>query len=167
MTTDPILEAPRTIAELRRLEPIQRTTWRVQRVGWWVLLTVTIAGTLGLLGGGPLSRTETRQGGATVRYDAVLRRQADTDIVFDIPSSAGRARLTLPARYMDAVEIADIQPAPLAAYATQRGQTFLFLAPRAHARIRLTVRASSIGWLDFPPVVNAPVLPTHPPLVLP
>lgn len=168
MTTDPILDAPRDIQELHRYKHIQQATWRAQRVGWWVLVLITLAGLAGLFGNGPLAKTSTRLGPIEAQYEFILRREADAVITFDTPAPAsGRASLTLPASYLDAVKISSIQPEPLAAYASKDGQTFIFAAPEARTRIRLTIRPRHIGWLDFAPQINGHPLPPRSPLVLP
>src|SRR5690606_40049077 len=44
MSTEPFLDAPRSVQELHRQMDVQTTTWRIQRIGWWVLLLFSLAG---------------------------------------------------------------------------------------------------------------------------
>lgn len=167
MATNPILDAPRNVQELHRQAGIQQTTWRVQRVGWWVLLLICLSGVLGAFGDGPLSKADVHDEAARLRYEILLRRQSDTSVTFDIPSSSGRVSLTLPASYLEQIDISDIQPTPLVTYSTAEGQTFVFLSPHAETRVRLSIRAKHAGWLNFAPIVNERAISPRYPLVLP
>ena len=167
MNHDPILASPRNVQELHRQMDIQRTTWRVQRIGWWVLLLFSLAGVIGLLGQGPLAKVTDRTGDAEVNYELVLRGEGDSIVRYDLPSRDGRAVIALPARYMEAAEISAIQPETVAAFTGPDSQFFVFAAPYARAQVSMKIRARRIGWLDFTPHVNGRPLTTRHPLVLP
>ena len=167
MANDPILDAPRTVQDLHQQMNIQRETWRIQRVGWWILLLISIAGLVGFLGDGPVAMTTARSGDAAVQYDLVTRRDGDAHVRFEIPSRRGRAVLTLPSGYMEEVEIISLQPEPIVAFSGPDAHTFVFLAPHGRAQVALKVRPRKVGVLEFDPRVNGQALPTHHPLVLP
>lgn len=167
MATDPILDTPRCVQDLHQQMNIQHATWRIQRIGWWVMLAFSLAGLAGLLGDGPLLVATAQSGEAEVKYNLVLRRQSDAHINFAIPSQRGRAVLTLPASYLEAVELDGIQPEPVVAFSGPDGQTFIFSSPQPRAQVTLKIRPRKIGPLKFAPAVNGLALPTHYPLVLP
>lgn len=167
MATDPILDSPRRIQELHQQMDVQRATWRVQRVGWWIMLLFCVCGFLGLLGSGPLVSVTARSGEAVTTYDLVVRRGGDATVSFEIPSKGGRATLTLPSSYMEVARLQNIQPTPIVAFSGPEAHTFVFAAPHNRATVSMTVRPRQIGPLEFAPRVNGQALPTHYPLVLP
>lgn len=167
MAKDPILDAPRTVQELHRQMDIQRATWRVQRVGWWVLALLSIAGLAGVFGDGPVATTTARSGEASAQYDLIMRRDSDVHLQFEIPSQRGRAVLTLPSGYMAQVEIAGLQPEPIVTFSNPEAHTFVFSAPFGRALVAMKVRPRKSGSLAFDPRLNGQALPTYHPLVLP
>lgn len=167
MTTDPILSAPRSVQELHRDMPIQRATWKVQRIGWWVLVLMVLTGLAGLFGEGPIARTTARSANAAVQYDRVVRRGADSLIRFDVQARRDTVTLTLPSAYLDAVELEALQPEPVAGYGGQETYTFVFAARDRQARILLKVRPRHVGPLDFAPRLDGQLVPTHSPFALP
>lgn len=167
MANDPILDAPRTVQDLHQQMDIQRATWRVQRVGWWVLLVFSIAGLVGFLGDGPAVTTTARSGDAAVQYDLVVRRDGDAHVKFEIPSKRGHAVLTLPAGYMERVEIVSLQPEAVVAFSGPEAHSFVFSAPYGRTQVTMKLRPRRIGLLEFDPRANGQPLPTHHPLALP
>lgn len=167
MATDPLLAAPRSVQELHRQMHIQRATWRVQRIGWWLLLLLALAGLAGLLGNGPLAETVARSPNADVHYDLLVRRGSDALIRFDLRDQRSLTTLTLPSRYIEAVEITKMQPEPMTAFGEPDTYTFIFAAPNADARLLMTIRPRRVGVLEFLPRINGQPLPTRLPLALP
>lgn len=171
MSKDPFLDAPRTVQDLHRQMDVQTTTWRIQRIGWWVLLLFSIAGAAGVLGRGPLAettaQTSAQTGGTQLRYERVLRREGDSWLRFDMASQGGQATISLPQKYMEVIEITDIQPEPAESFTGPEGLSFVFAAPHERAQIRMKIRPHRAGFLDFAPTVNGEPLNTRRPLVLP
>src|SRR5688500_11374240 len=50
-----------------------RSLWRVQRVGWVIMLLLVIGGLLGLFGKGPLAEHQVQTNGLTLDYDRFAR----------------------------------------------------------------------------------------------
>jgi len=167
MSMEPLLDAPRSVQELNRQMDVQKATWRTQRIGWWVLLLFSLLGLAGLLGGGPLAKTTAHSGNTEVEYEYILRREGDSTVTFDMAALDGRAVVTLPLRYLEAAEIVDIQPEPIAVFSGPDAQTFVFAAPHERTSVSLRIRARQIGQLKFTPNVNGQAVPTRLPVVLP
>ncbi|HLU91962.1 MAG TPA: hypothetical protein VKZ46_05190 [Pedomonas sp.] len=179
MSTEPFLDAPRSVQELHRQMDVQTTTWRIQRIGWWVLLLFSLAGAAGVLGGGPLAETTARTGartgahtdaqagGAQLRYERVLRRGGTSWLHFDMAARGGQAMISLPPEYTQAVEITDLQPEPAESFTGPEGLVFVFAAPHERAQVRMKIRPRRAGLLNFAPIVNGEPLNARHPLVLP
>ncbi len=93
----------------------QRLEWRLQRIGWVIGGLFLLAGALGLMGYGPLSRAHAGDASFSVEYDRFQRASALSEYRIAIdPALAADGRLTL--RFddalLDAVEIERIQPEP-------------------------------------------------------
>ena len=81
----------------------QRREWRIERVGWVLMAGLLLAGLLGLLGDGPLSRATAGSAGAlSVEYDRLQRAAAPYEYRFEVdPSLAREGQLRL--RFDDAL----------------------------------------------------------------
>jgi hypothetical protein len=94
----------------------QRREWRFERIGWGLMALVLLAGLLGLLGYGPLSRTQAGTPGVlTVAYDRLQRSSAPTDYRFEAaPALArdGQLRLRFDNALLEEVEMNSILPEP-------------------------------------------------------
>lgn len=167
MSTDPILDTPRCVQDLQSQMGIQETTWRAQRIGWWVMLLFSLCGFLGVLGNGPLARTTTQSGQTEVDYEYILRKQRQTTVTFHMAEHNGHAVLTLPRSYLEAADITDVQPDPVATFSGPETMTYVFPAPEGRTWVRLNVQPQQIGVLDFAPRANGQPLPTRSPFVLP
>lgn len=94
----------------------QRHEWRVERIGWVLMAALLVAGLLGLLGYGPLSRAHAGEPGTlTLEYDRLQRSSAPTEYRFEAAPSlvrAGRLRLRFDDALLDEVEMQSIIPEP-------------------------------------------------------
>ena len=93
----------------------QQREWRVQRVGWWVLVIFVAAAAAGAFGHGPLSRVRAATPGdaVVVEYERFVRSGAAMRLEIHRQSStAGRLELRLDRSYADRLRIERITPEP-------------------------------------------------------
>jgi hypothetical protein len=78
-----------TDLEIEQDPPFQERDWRVQHMGWIVMLVIIILALLGLFGRGPLTETTIGQpSDLQIAYDRVARAGAPTDLDVTIGSRA-------------------------------------------------------------------------------
>lgn len=108
----------------------QRRDWRVQRIGWAVMVLVVAASTAGLLGSGPLSRGRTEVPGVvSVDYQRFSRFQAPEELRVQVAPAATAApevRLAVDRRFLDGAEIRSILPRPDRVESAGGDVTFVF-----------------------------------------
>lgn len=103
--------------ELEQDLTIQRRLWKVQRVGWAIMILVALAVLLGLSGRGPLSHTTAGESGdpLSLEYERFGRFHAPTMLRVQLGASAsraGKARIWFSRNYLEAVEIERVTPEP-------------------------------------------------------
>jgi hypothetical protein len=103
-----------------------RERW-LQRAGWLLFAVPLLLAGSGLLGEGGLSRRTTAAADGTLQaeWDAVARYQAPTQIVLTLPAG-GLQDVWVERRFLDAVEIEAIEPAPVRERAGAARRTFTF-----------------------------------------
>jgi len=98
--------------------PYQRREWFVERVGWALMLLLVLAALLGLLGSGPLSQAVASATDASmqVEYPRFDRYQSPTELRVHLQPTPGMdtGRLWLDREFIDRVQLARIDPEPLA-----------------------------------------------------
>ncbi len=137
-----------------RLHPInediafQRRTWRVQRVGWFVLAIFVLAAAVGLFSEGPLSRTTATGDRLNIVYERFQRYAAATGLRVTMTPRAGAADMSLRIGrdFLDDFTIERMNPQASAARPDSGGIVFLFPAPSVGAAtVYLGVRPKGIG----------------------
>ncbi len=95
----------------------QQREWRFERIGWVVMAVLLVAGLLGLLGYGPLSRTQAGTPGTlTVDYDRLQRASAPSEYRFHAtPTLArdGQLRLRFDNALLAEIELNSVLPEPV------------------------------------------------------
>jgi len=109
----------------------QRRMWRVQQIGWALLVLVVVAALLGLFGKGPLSRAVAGRAGVPfqVEYERFGRYKAPMRMTIHIgPGVAeqGQIRLWLAREYLEAIQIQQIVPEPADVVSDGTGATYVF-----------------------------------------
>jgi hypothetical protein len=113
-----------------------RRAWRVQRVGWAVLVVVLLAALLGLTGTGPLSQAAAGAEGGPLRaeYERFVRANSVTDLRVHLGPGVpreGRARLWFDRQYLHKVEVTGVVPDPESVEVGSDRVTYVFLAAEA------------------------------------
>lgn len=143
----------------------ERATYRVQIVGWVVMLLVAAAACAGLFGGGPLAKAHA--GGApgqpAVAYDRILRHRAPRPFELTVPPDeihGNSLRIWMDHDLADALDVQRMTPSPHAQSTTaDRWQLDFHVEPGRPAHIRFQVEPDGmlghsgvIGMNDGPPV---------------
>ena len=127
----------------------QRTFWRIQRVGWILLVALLVASGLGLLGsGGPLHQEILGADSAfRVEHPRVQRLSSEFEARFEV-AAADSLTLILPARFFEEHRVEGWVPEPVSATAEgdeirftfEGGSAILRAQPQSIGRKAITVR---------------------------
>jgi hypothetical protein len=93
----------------------QRKEWRIQRIGWLLMLGVTVIALLGGCGHGLLARATRRtpDDALVLRYDRIARHQGPTRLVLQLNGRAGDSvAVWLDEAYVNGVQVRTITPDP-------------------------------------------------------
>lgn len=127
--------------ELEANLAFHRREWRIQRIGW-VLVVVFLALAIGgLFGNGPLSRAYTDNGAGRLDYQRFLRYGLSTDLVVTPAGSAhGVTRVEISGDYLEAFRIERITPEPAAVRMTGPSIVYEFATAAPGASISFHIR---------------------------
>jgi hypothetical protein len=123
----------------------QRRMWRMQRVGWVIMGLIILAGLLGFLGGGPISRAEVgdRAGSLLIRYDRFERTLSPATLRLAVApgtTTEGQARIKLQYPFLNKIEVQDVQPQPQSVEATSDGLVYVFSVGNVRGPVEITFR---------------------------
>ena len=97
---------------------VQERMWKIQRVGWAIMLVVIFLGLIGLFGHGPISWTSAgnKAQGFWVEYERFVRNQSQSTLLIHLPTMNGSDRVSfwLNDTFVAGVEIQHMTPAPRA-----------------------------------------------------
>lgn len=119
----------------------QRREWIVQRVLWWVVVAILVAGVVGLLGTGPLSHAEAASGPLSLDYERFVRKRAPTQLDVRVaPEAAVEAEIALwlDADYLEKVDVERIMPEPVVMAAAPDRVIYRFVLADAEQPGRVT-----------------------------
>lgn len=128
-----------------------RADWRIQRIGWGMMLLFVLAGLAGTFGRGPLAAARANAAGLRLDYERFARHGAETALQFDIDPDAMKnrdeVRVWLDRDFLAGNTIESIVPAPDRVSADGNAIWFTFaVADRSRpARIRFALRPDAIG----------------------
>lgn len=133
-------------------ERVLRREWRFERVGWSALALVIAAGLAGLFGDGGLSTVavSSPDGGAAMRHERVVRRNAPTEIELRLPAEAGGdtvAVVSVDDEYLRRTDVRRVTPEPLRVRAAGGRVEFHLLRvdPAQPMTVVLRVEGESMG----------------------
>ncbi|MEQ4529980.1 MAG: hypothetical protein ABN478_01590 [Mixta sp.] len=106
----------------------QRIEWRIQRLGYVVLLAIVISGACGLFSKGFLSDREVVSSNGTLRveYERFGRQQSDMAMTLRLQPQRGLYRVTLSGDGVDNFQFQSMQPQPLRAESRDRTLTLWY-----------------------------------------
>lgn len=133
----------------------QERSWRVQRIGWVIILIILVAALLGLFGVGPLSQAAAgnENDPMWVEYDRFSRLLKPTDLAVHIHPEAvqnGEIQLWINRDYLDKVEINHITPTEDSAEILQDGVAYTFQVAQTDQpfTIMIHLRAAQAGLVS-------------------
>jgi hypothetical protein len=120
----------------------QQRDWRVQRVAWALLALIVLAGLAGLLGPGPLSKTEARSGDALeVEYERFVRHgsHAELQVKIGIPRpNPGTVQVAISREYLSAMNLQQVIPLPARVRSAGRSLLYAFESAPGKALVQAT-----------------------------
>ncbi|MEE4104514.1 hypothetical protein V2I78_10520 [Pseudomonas viridiflava] len=128
---------------------LQRKVWRIQRVGWYVLLAVVILTLLGLFSRGPLSSlvaiSDSRD--LIVEYERFHRSGGSNAMIIRTLGKPDQPVTVLIGKGMlEGFSIDSIQPQPMTSTSTAKGLALTLMADKqGDATLYLSWRSSGVG----------------------
>lgn len=139
----------------------ERRWWRIQRIGWFVLVLLLIGGVVGLFGHGPLSKATLNVPGSDSRicYERLARRETPSTLELRLGKSAlvsGLVRIRLNQTLVEKMQLKQIVPAPLKAEPLADGVRFIFQTDptRGSAFIYFIENPTTPGFVDAEVVIE-------------
>jgi hypothetical protein len=127
----------------------QRKSWRVQRIGWVIMLGIAIASLFGAFGDGPLSSAEKgdASSGFRISYERFPRHNATEVIDFEVDGvaiGADTMRIWIDRQWLSGKEIRSMSPEPAESALEGTRIIYAFTGNRAasgrHVRMHLEPR---------------------------
>ena len=135
--------------EIEHSLAFKRIEWRIQRVGWAVILLVMVAAVVGLFGVGPLSEASARADGyGSVHYERFLRYGTPTTVTVEAEAAAlsdGTLQILLSSSFLSGVQVEQVTPEPDSVEASSEGYRYSFQAGEAPVRVEFRVKPNHIG----------------------
>jgi hypothetical protein len=144
----------------------QEREWKVQRIGWAVMLLIVLLALLGLFGTGPISTgsAESDDGAIQAGYERFIRHDGRTTFTLEVDGSQarnGEIQLWVSRDYLDAIQVEQItpQPADTIAAGDRLIYTFLVDDPASALTVTFSLRPQDMlrlsgdaGLVDGPAV---------------
>lgn len=90
-----------------------RREWRIDRIGWGILIAILLCALLGLFGArGPLNAAERRSGELVVRYERFLRHEAPSSLHLTSPAQGPEVTVALSRALVEDATFEQILPEP-------------------------------------------------------
>jgi hypothetical protein len=127
----------------------QQHEWRIERVGWVLVAIFVLAGLLGFLGTGPVSRQSAADGVVRVEFDRVTHYEADDAVTWTFgPEAVEDATVTarLTGDWPAGVDIQGISPEPTEQRIVPGGVVLEFAVEQAgELEVSINFRAQQLG----------------------
>lgn len=139
-----------TQADIAEDKAFQTAVWKVQRIGWLVMLAGLCLAGLGLTGGGGVFATMGKStASGVVTAPRVARSGANIEWTIDLTAPGTQAIVTLDNAFLDAFDLQRVQPRPQVERATLGGLELTFqLGQQGSRQLRLLVKPRGAGWVQ-------------------
>jgi hypothetical protein len=127
--------------KLDRQLKFHRAEWRIQRIGWLVVILFLAAASAGLFGNGPLSHASAASAEGRVDYERFLRYGSPSEIVITPTAAAARgiSRVEISSDYLAGFRIVSITPEPASVQMVGQQLVYEFTAAGVGASISIHV----------------------------
>lgn len=131
----------------------QRRSWRVQRIGWVLMVLFILAGLMGLLGSGWLGHTTiaTADRALQLEYDRFLRLHSPSRVkIRAIAPTPQELQIRIERQYLEGLQVARMMPEPDRVEIEPENYAYYFLTSSANrpVTIALEIEPERVGWLD-------------------
>ena len=139
---------------VRENMPLQIVGWRVERIGWYLLLGLMVLALSGVFARGPLAMKTVTSGGLQVTYPRFARYGAPVTLRVRMLSDSARPALsvTLANEWVEGFAFESIQPAPQASRYGSGALQWRFLAVSGPGQVVFRLKADALGrvkgWLS-------------------
>jgi len=131
---------------------MQQRVWRFERVGWYALVLVVLAGLAGVFGNGPLSDAQvtSEDGRVQVEYQRLSRSGTTDNLRITVRGTAGKpVMLLLGGSLLREASIETLQPEPQVSQSHGRSLLLqLGTSKKGIATLYLTLRSEYVGTLE-------------------
>jgi hypothetical protein len=141
--------------EINQDMDFQRRCWKVQRIGWTIMVLLILGGLFGLFGRGPFSRTLTSDPSIplSLEYERFGRYQSRLTLSLHVSPGAsedGKVRLWFSQDFLSRVQIQGITPHPDGTELSSSGTTYIFTLaePNQGGDVIVHGEAQAIGLLS-------------------
>lgn len=122
----------------------QRVEWRIQRIGWVLMLLFILAALAGAFGRGPLSRRtdQSPDNSLAIDFDRFGRLHAQTDIKLvasEESAREGALRIWLDRDYMTKFETKEINPQPERIDLSPDRMTLVYRVPKSPGSLKVNL----------------------------
>lgn len=134
--------------------PLQIVGWRVERIGWYLLLGLMVLALSGVFARGPFGMKTVSSDALQVTYPRFARYGAPVTLVVRNLADSSRPALsvTLANEWVEGFSFESIQPAPQASLYGREGLHLRFLAVSGPGQVVFRLKADAFGrvtgWLS-------------------
>lgn len=123
--------------------------WKIQRIGWALMVLFFILGAIGFFGSGFISSRSISNNNIIVEYEHFERYEANTKIVIRF-SSETLSTISIPHAYLDKIKLEQVLPEPqgikmeranytMVFSGLEEGRITLFLLPQITGMVQTTI----------------------------
>lgn len=99
--------------ELDESLDLHEKSWKIQRVGWFLIFTLMGLAAIGLFGEGPVSKRTANVNGARIQYERFFRHEARMEVTVDLQATGAEgAIVSFSNAYLKNFRVESILPEP-------------------------------------------------------
>ncbi|HYH14444.1 MAG TPA: hypothetical protein VD794_04450 [Flavisolibacter sp.] len=145
--------------ELDELLVMQERGWRIQKIGWFIILAIMLAGLMGVFGSGWISKRSPAIGNIRATYEGFFRYETEMKIL--IESGVHINSISLPQRYVREFRTLRFEPLPFNNHTEEGDIVFNFL-PADNRIVNIYLIPKKYGAIDGTLKINLEhTLPLH------